>query len=100
MEKTRIGTCTETTRTRTRTRKRIRACTVTDYGQRNDTDADTDTGIHTILDEDSAKKFFDVHRKRLESWGMKDVHAELFHVNENLSRITKFPVAEQRPPVA
>jgi hypothetical protein len=50
-------------------------------------------GIYCFEDEQSALAYKDMHVRRLPSFGIKDFRARVFHVNERLSAITRFPNA-------
>jgi hypothetical protein len=47
-------------------------------------------GIYYFADEPSAIAYKDMHSERLASFGVKDIRAKVFDVNEGLSKITKF----------
>lgn len=46
-------------------------------------------GIYLFSNEIDAKRYLEMHTKRLESFGYKDIRAKIFSVNEPLSKITK-----------
>ncbi|SIS83037.1 monooxygenase [Salimicrobium salexigens] len=45
-------------------------------------------GIYAFDSEDAAKKYLDKHSKRLKGFGIRDVNAKIFEVNEKLTEIT------------
>ncbi len=47
-------------------------------------------GIYYFKDEPSALAYKDMHSARLASFGIKDIRAKVFDVNEGLSEITRF----------
>ncbi|MBP6714823.1 MAG: monooxygenase [Aliarcobacter sp.] len=46
-------------------------------------------GIYLFDNETDAKRYLEMHTKRLESFGYKDIRVKIFNVNEPLSKITK-----------
>lgn len=48
-------------------------------------------GIYLFSDIESAKKYMQMHIERLGGFGVKDIRAKLFEVNEPLSKICKAP---------
>lgn len=46
-------------------------------------------GIYLFENEQSAKAYLDKHTARLKGFGVSDVNAKIFDVNEALSNITK-----------
>lgn len=49
-------------------------------------------GIYLFDDETSARSYAEKHTKRLESFGVTDIRALFFDVNEVLSRATRGPL--------
>jgi len=49
-------------------------------------------GIYLFEDDASALAYMEEHMARLEGFGITDVRAKLFHVNEPLTAITDGPV--------
>ena len=49
-------------------------------------------GIYLFSDKQSAKKYMNMHIERLSGFGVKDIRAKLFEVNEPLSKISKAPL--------
>lgn len=50
-------------------------------------------GIYLFADDESADAYARMHRERLESFGIKNIRAKKFEVNEPLTRITRGPVS-------
>ncbi|MEJ8572872.1 monooxygenase [Microbaculum marinum] len=50
-------------------------------------------GIYCFADEPSALAYRDMHSARLASFGVTDIRAKVFDVNEGLSAITNFKIA-------
>ena len=50
-------------------------------------------GIYLFQNEETAKAYLDKHTARLTGFGVSEVHAKIFNVNETLSNITKGPIA-------
>jgi hypothetical protein len=50
-------------------------------------------GVYLFTNESSANNFLKEHLPRLESLGFKNVRAKVLDVNEDLSRITRAPIA-------
>lgn len=48
-------------------------------------------GIYYFSDEPSAVAYRDMHADRLKGFGIRDIRARVFSVNEGLSAITRFP---------
>lgn len=46
-------------------------------------------GVYMFEDIDSCNNYLDMHMKRLQSFGIKDIRSKVFSVNEKLSAITK-----------
>ena len=46
-------------------------------------------GIYLFSNKEDAKRYFDKHTERLESFGYKDIRAKIFDVNLPLSKICK-----------
>jgi hypothetical protein len=49
-------------------------------------------GIYLFEDDESARAYVEEHTARLEEFGITDVRARLFHVNEPLTAINGGPV--------
>ena len=49
-------------------------------------------GIYLFETEETAKAYLDKHAARLKGFGVPEVHAKLFDVNETLSNITNGPI--------
>ncbi|GED17783.1 monooxygenase [Aneurinibacillus migulanus] len=47
-------------------------------------------GIYLFEDEASAQNYLTEHTTRLESFGIQNIRAKIFDVNQQLSEITKF----------
>lgn len=45
-------------------------------------------GIYLFEDEDSLNKYLNMHKERLQSFGVRDIQAKVFDVNEPLTAIT------------
>ena len=45
-------------------------------------------GIYLFANEDDATAYLEMHTKRLKSFGISEVNAKIFDVNEELSHIT------------
>jgi Putative mono-oxygenase ydhR len=54
-------------------------------------------GIYLFEDEDSARAYLEEHTARLESFGIEEVRARMFHVNEPLTAVTRGPLAPDVP---
>lgn len=50
-------------------------------------------GIYLFADEASARTYATMHTKRLESFGVTEIRARFFDVNEPLTAITRGPVS-------
>lgn len=57
-----------------------------------DAEAKEAGGIYLFETKESAEKYIDMHTKRLASFGINQVNAKIFAVNEKLTEITKGPV--------
>lgn len=49
-------------------------------------------GVYYFEDEESAKKYVEMHTKRLQSFGISGIRSKMFDVNEKLTAITKGPI--------
>lgn len=49
-------------------------------------------GIYLFEDKSSAETYLKMHTARLESFGVRDIRAKFFTLNEPLSHITRAPV--------
>lgn len=49
-------------------------------------------GIYLFEDDDSARAYLEEHTARLEGFGIADIRAKLFAVNEGLTALTAGPV--------
>lgn len=49
-------------------------------------------GIYMFETKESAEKYIEMHSKRLASFGITEVNAKIFAVNNKLSEITKGPI--------
>ena len=49
-------------------------------------------GIYLFENEETAKAYLDKHTARLKGFGVQEVHAKIFDVNESLSKITNGPI--------
>ena len=49
-------------------------------------------GIYLFEDDETAQAYLEEHSARLAGFGVKDIRARLFHVNEALTEITHGPV--------
>lgn len=49
-------------------------------------------GIYLFETKETAEKYIDMHTKILASFGITDVNAKIFAVNDKLTEITKGPV--------
>jgi RimJ/RimL family protein N-acetyltransferase len=49
-------------------------------------------GIYLFEDDETAQEYLDEHTARLEGFGVKDIRARMFHVNEALTEVTHGPV--------
>jgi Putative mono-oxygenase ydhR len=52
----------------------------------------TGGGIYLFEDEDSARAYVEEHTARLEGFGVKDIRARVFEVNEPLTEMTRGPL--------
>ena len=52
----------------------------------------TGGGIYLFEDEDSARAYVEEHTARLEGFGVKDIRARVFEVNEPLTQMTRGPL--------
>jgi hypothetical protein len=52
----------------------------------------TGGGIYLFEDEDSARAYVEEHTARLEGFGVKDIRARVFEVNESLTEMTRGPL--------
>ena len=50
-------------------------------------------GIYVFTDEPSARAYVDKHPERLKTFGITAVNVKLFDINEELTRLTRGPVA-------
>jgi hypothetical protein len=50
-------------------------------------------GIYLFEDDESALAYIEEHTARLEGFGVTDIRARLFHVNEPLTELTRGPLA-------
>jgi hypothetical protein len=51
-------------------------------------------GIYLFEDDDSARAYLEEHTARLEGFGVTDIRARLFHVNEPLTAVTRGPIGD------
>lgn len=49
-------------------------------------------GIYLFENEETAKAYLEIHTARLKGFGIPEVNAKIFDVNEGLSKITHGPV--------
>ncbi|MCS7006539.1 MAG: monooxygenase [Gaiellaceae bacterium] len=49
-------------------------------------------GVYLFDDESAARAYLDEHTRRLESFGITDIRARVFDVNEPLTEITRGPL--------
>src|SRR5690625_7001128 len=49
-------------------------------------------GIYIFETKETAKKYLDMHTKRLAGFGVADVNAKTFGINSKLTEITKGPI--------
>ena len=49
-------------------------------------------GIYLFENEESAKAYLDKHTARLKGFGVTEVNAKIFDVNDKLSKITNGPI--------
>ena len=49
-------------------------------------------GIYMFETKETAKKYLDMHSKRLAGFGITDVNAKIFAINSKLTEITKGPI--------
>ena len=56
-------------------------------------DEEASGGIYLFEDDDSALAYLEEHTARLEGFGVTEIRARLFHVNEPLTTITRGPLA-------
>ena len=49
-------------------------------------------GIYLFEDDESARAYLDEHTARLEGFGIADIRAKVFHVNEGLTALNDGPV--------
>lgn len=49
-------------------------------------------GIYLFDDEESARAYMTMHTERLQSFGVRDIRAKVFQVNEGLSEIDNGPI--------
>lgn len=49
-------------------------------------------GIYLFETKETAEKYIEMHSKRLASFGINNVNAKIFSINEKLTEITKGPV--------
>jgi hypothetical protein len=49
-------------------------------------------GIYLFEDQTSLERYLEEHTKRLESFGVADIRAKTFDVNDGLDRITRAPI--------
>ena len=52
----------------------------------------TGGGIYLFEDDDSARAYVEEHTVRLEGFGVTEIRARTFHVNEPLTLVTRGPV--------
>ena len=48
-------------------------------------------GIYLFSDEKSAKAYLEKHIERLTGFGIKNINAKIFDINENLTKMTNGP---------
>ncbi|MBP6497031.1 MAG: monooxygenase [Campylobacteraceae bacterium] len=46
-------------------------------------------GVYFFEDEENAKRYLEMHTKRLESFGYSDIRGRIFKINKPLSRLSK-----------
>ena len=51
-------------------------------------------GIYLFDDDDSAQAYLEEHTARLEGFGVRDIRAKAFHVNEPLTAVTRGPLGD------
>ena len=49
-------------------------------------------GIYLFSDLDSAAAYLNEHTERLKQWGIREINAKVFDINDELTGITKGPV--------
>lgn len=49
-------------------------------------------GIYLFDDEDTARAYLQMHTERLESFGVRNIRARVFEVNEGLTKIDRGPI--------
>ncbi|TKH45102.1 monooxygenase [Paenibacillus sp. FSL R10-2782] len=49
-------------------------------------------GIYFFEDERTAQQYWDMHSKRLASFGVHHANAKIFHINKQLSELNHFPI--------
>ena len=54
----------------------------------------TGGGIYLFEDDDSAQAYLEEHTARLEGFGVQDIRAKMFHVNEPLTELTRGPLGD------
>lgn len=52
-------------------------------------------GIYLFSDQASADRYLTMHRARLTSFGVRDIRARLFDINEELSLLDRAPLGVQ-----
>jgi hypothetical protein len=52
----------------------------------------TGGGIYLFADRTTAQAYLEMHSARLEQFGVPEVNAKIFDINEDLSSMTKAPV--------
>ncbi len=55
---------------------------------------ETGGGIYLFDDEESALAYVEEHTARLEGFGVTDIRAKVFQVNEPLTALTRGPIGE------
>ena len=55
---------------------------------------ETGGGIYLFEDDESALAYLEEHTARLEGFGVTDIRAKLFHVNEPLTALTRGPLGD------
>lgn len=49
-------------------------------------------GIYSFATKETAEKYIDMHAKRLASFGITDIKAKIFGINDKLTEITDGPI--------
>ncbi|WP_368901868.1 monooxygenase [Oceanobacillus oncorhynchi] len=55
-------------------------------------DANEAGGIYVFETKEAAEKYLDMHTKRLAQFGLENVRAKVFGINETLTKVTDGPV--------